>query len=254
MSGAGTAIVTGAAGGLGGRIGERLAEAGHDLVLVDLDPAVEEVAAAAGARAVVADLTTSEGVEAVLDAAGDDVAVLVNNAGITRDARAVKMSEADFAAVIEINLVAAMRLTLALEPRYRDGAAVVNMSSRASLGNFGQANYSASKSGLVGFGRALAQRWAPRVRVNAVAPSLVDTPMTQAMPPEVLAKMVARIPAGRMAPPTTSPGSSPSWPRRRPATSPARSSSPAAGAASLPDPARTDKVPERLTALTAMRG
>jgi NAD(P)-dependent dehydrogenase (short-subunit alcohol dehydrogenase family) len=201
MSDAGTAIVTGAAGGLGGRIGERLAEAGHDLLLVDVDPAVENVAAAAGARAVLADLTTSEGVGAVLDAAGDDVAVLVNNAGITRDARAVKMSEADFAAVIEINLVAAMRLTLALEPRYRDGAAVVNLSSRASLGNFGQANYSASKSGLVGFGRALAQHWAPRVRVNAVAPSLVDTPMTQAMPPDVLAKMVARIPAGRIGTP-----------------------------------------------------
>lgn len=201
MSGAGTAIVTGAAGGLGGRIGERLADAGHDLVLVDLDPAVAEVAAVAGARGVVADLTTADGVGAVLDAAGDDVAVLVNNAGITRDARATKMDEADFAAVIEVNLVAAMRLTLALAPRYRDGAAVVNMSSRASLGNFGQANYSASKSGLVGFGRALAQRWAPRVRVNAVAPSLVDTPMTQAMPADVLAKMVARIPAGRIGTP-----------------------------------------------------
>lgn len=201
MSGAGTAIVTGAAGGLGGRIGARLAAAGHDLLLVDLHPAVADVAAAAGARSVVADLTTAVGVEAVLDGAGDDVAVLVNNAGITRDARALKMSEADFAAVIEINLVAAMRLTLALEPRYREGAAVINMSSRASLGNFGQANYSASKSGLVGFGRALAQRWAPRVRVNAVAPSLVDTPMTQAMPPDVLAKMVARIPAGRIGTP-----------------------------------------------------
>jgi NAD(P)-dependent dehydrogenase (short-subunit alcohol dehydrogenase family) len=197
----GTAIVTGAAGGLGGKIGERLAAAGHELLLVDLDPAVEGLAAAQGARAVVADLTKAEGVEAVVAAAGEDVAVLVNNAGITRDARATKMSEDAFAAVIEINLVAAMRLTLGLEPRYRDGAAVVNLSSRASLGNFGQANYSASKSGLVGFGRALAQRWAPRVRVNAVAPSLVDTPMTQAMPPEVLEKMVARIPAGRIGTP-----------------------------------------------------
>jgi 3-oxoacyl-[acyl-carrier protein] reductase len=196
-----TAIVTGAAGGLGGRIGERLAAAGHELLLVDLDPAVEEVAAARGARAVVGDLTKADGVEAVVAAAGDDVAVLVNNAGITRDARATKMSEADFAAVIEINLVAAMRLTLALEPRYRDGAAVINMSSRASLGNFGQANYSASKAGLVGFARALGQRWAPRVRVNAVAPSLVDTPMTQAMPPEVLEKMIGRIPAGRIGTP-----------------------------------------------------
>ena len=196
-----TAIVTGAAGGLGGRIGERLAEAGHDLLLVDLDPAVQSVASVQDARFVVADLTTQEGVGSVLEAAGDDVAVLVNNAGITRDARATKMEEAAFAAVIEINLVAAMRLTLALEPRYREGAAVVNMSSRASLGNFGQANYSASKAGLVGFGRALAQRWAPRVRVNAVAPSLVDTPMTQAMPPEVLAKLVDRIPAGRIGSP-----------------------------------------------------
>jgi NAD(P)-dependent dehydrogenase (short-subunit alcohol dehydrogenase family) len=200
-AGAGTAIVTGAAGGLGGRIGERLAAAGHELLLVDLDPAVAEVAAAQGARAVSADLTKADGVEAVVAAAGDDVAVLVNNAGITRDARATKMSEADFSAVIEINLVAAMRLTLALEPRYRDGAAVINMSSRASLGNFGQANYSASKAGLVGFARALGQRWAPRVRVNAVAPSLVDTPMTQAMPPAVLEKMVGRIPAGRIGTP-----------------------------------------------------
>jgi len=196
-----TAIVTGAAGGLGGRIGERLAAAGHELVLVDLDPRVAEVAAARGARGVVADLTKAEGVEAVVEAAGSEVGVLVNNAGITRDARAVNMTEEDFAAVIEINLTAAIRLTLALDPRFVEGAAVVNLSSRASLGNFGQANYSASKAGLVGFGRALAQRWAPRVRVNAVAPSLVDTPMTQAMPPEVLAKLVAKIPAGRIGTP-----------------------------------------------------
>ncbi|HVX32230.1 MAG TPA: SDR family oxidoreductase [Solirubrobacterales bacterium] len=198
---AGTAIVTGAAGGLGGRIGERLAAAGHDLLLVDLDPRVEEVARAQGAAFVIADLTSEDGVGAVVAAAGDEVAVLVNNAGITRDARATKMEEAAFAAVIEINLLAAIRLTLALEDKFTEGAAVVNMSSRASLGNFGQANYSASKAGLVGFGRALAQRWAPRVRVNAVAPSLVDTPMTQAMPPEVLAKLVEKIPAGRIGSP-----------------------------------------------------
>jgi 3-oxoacyl-[acyl-carrier protein] reductase len=195
------AIVTGAAGGLGGRIAERLAAAGHELVLVDLDPRVESVAAAQGGRGVIADLTTPEGVAMVVEAAGSEVGVLVNNAGITRDARALKMTEDAFAAVIEINLTAAIRLTLALEERYVEGAAVVNLSSRASLGNFGQANYSASKAGLVGFGRALAQRWAPRVRVNAVAPSLVDTPMTQAMPPEVLAKLVAKIPAGRIGTP-----------------------------------------------------
>lgn len=202
------AVVTGAAGGLGAAIARRLGEDGYDLLLVDLAPAVAAAAAdltrgGISARACVADLTSPAGVAQVVAAAEEagEVGVLVNNAGITRDGRAGKIAEADFAAVVEVNLVGAMRLALALEPLLADGSAVVNLSSRASLGNFGQANYSASKSGLVGFGRALAQRWAPRVRVNAVAPSLVDTPMTQAMPPEVLEKMVARIPAGRIGTP-----------------------------------------------------
>lgn len=206
----GPAVVTGAgaAGGLGAGIATRLAAAGHELLLVDLDPAVEKTAEGlrrdgAEARAVVADLTAAEGVEAVVAAAAErgPVSVLVNNAGITRDARATKLTEADFAAVIAVNLVAAVRLALALEPHYADGAAVVNMSSRAALGNFGQANYVTSKSGLVGATRALALRWAPRVRVNAVAPGLIDTPMTRAMPEEVLEKLVARIPAGRIGTP-----------------------------------------------------
>lgn len=206
----GPAVVTGAgaAGGLGAGIATRLAAAGHELLLVDLDPAVEKTAEGlrrdgAEARAVVADLTAAEGVEAVVAAAAErgPVSVLVNNAGITRDARATKLTEADFAAVIAVNLVAGVRLALALEPHYADGAAVVNMSSRAALGNFGQANYVTSKSGLVGATRALALRWAPRVRVNAVAPGLIDTPMTRAMPEEVLEKLVARIPAGRIGTP-----------------------------------------------------
>ncbi|MBS1845332.1 MAG: SDR family oxidoreductase [Actinobacteria bacterium] len=205
----GQAIVTGAAGGLGRQIAARLGEAGHRLLLVDLDQAVAETACelqntGASAGAVVADLTHDDGAAAVATAVreqGGSIAVLVNNAGITRDARVKNMEEADFAAVIAVNLVAAMRLTLALEPLFADGGAIVNMSSRASLGNFGQANYVTSKSGLVGFTRALALRWAPRIRVNAVAPSLVDTPMTQAMPPEVLEKLVARIPAGRIGTP-----------------------------------------------------
>ena len=208
MSARGLAVVTGAAGGLGTRIAARLAAEGHDLLLVDLDPGVAEVAAeldGGETRALpcTANLTSAEGVAEVVAAAreGGGVSVLVNNAGITRDGRITKVEESDFAAVIEVNLVAAMRLALALEPLFGDGSAVVNMSSRASLGNFGQANYVASKSGLVGVTRALALRWAPRVRVNAVAPSLVDTPMTQAMPPEVLAKLVARIPAGRIGTP-----------------------------------------------------
>jgi NAD(P)-dependent dehydrogenase (short-subunit alcohol dehydrogenase family) len=198
-------VVTGAAGGLGARIGERLAESGQRLLLVDLDPSVEDAAANLdGAIACTADLTSASGAAAVAAAvrgSGEPLAVLVNNAGITRDERATQMVESDFAAVISVNLVAAMRLTLELEDLFADGSAVVNMSSRASLGNFGQTNYVTSKSGLVGMTRALALRWAPRVRVNAVAPSLVDTPMTQAMPPSVLEKLVSRIPAGRIGSP-----------------------------------------------------
>ena len=91
-----------------------------------------------------------------------------------------------------------MRLTLGLEELFVEGSSVVSMTSRAALGNFGQANYVTSKSALIGFTRALAQQWAPRVRVNAVAPGLVDTPMTRAMPDEVLSALVAKVPAGRI--------------------------------------------------------
>jgi NAD(P)-dependent dehydrogenase (short-subunit alcohol dehydrogenase family) len=127
--------------------------------------------------------------------------VLVNNAGITRDARADAMDVDDFRLVVRVNLVAPLRLAEAVADRLPDGGAIVNVSSRAALGNFGQANYVAAKSALIGATRALAVRLAPRVRVNAVAPGLVDTPMTQAMPAHVLDKLVDRVPAGRAADP-----------------------------------------------------
>jgi short-subunit dehydrogenase len=111
------------------------------------------------------------------------------------------MEVAQFDQVIEVNLLAAMRLTQGLEDVFADGASVVSMSSRAALGNFGQANYVTSKSALIGFTRALAQRWAPRIRANVVSPGLVDTPMTQAMPEDVLAKLVEKVPAARIGTP-----------------------------------------------------
>jgi NAD(P)-dependent dehydrogenase (short-subunit alcohol dehydrogenase family) len=126
---------------------------------------------------------------------------LVNNAGITRDARIGKMDEAAFRAVIRVNLGGAYELTRALQDTFADGGAIVNMSSRAYLANIGQFNYSASKGGLVGLTRALALELAPRVRVNALAPGLTASEMTKAMPEKVLDKLVASIPAGRMAEP-----------------------------------------------------
>lgn len=199
------AVVTGGAGALGRAIARRLARDGMALLLVDRDEGVHEAADALDglARACVADLADERGTDVVIAAVRElgGPRVLVNNAGINRDARALEMGAEDFAAVVRVDLVAPARLAQALEPQLEDGGAIVNIASRAALGNVGQANYVAAKAGLVGLTRALALRLAPRLRVNAVAPGLVDTTMTAAMPPHVLDKLVARIPAGRMATP-----------------------------------------------------
>jgi len=189
-----TAIVTGAARGIGRAVAERLAQEG-DVLYVDLDPSVTELGG------IVADVTQPEDRQRILDAVDGEISVLVNNAGITQDARIVKMTEEQFLAVIRVNLGAAYELTTAAIPRFADGASVVSLASRAYLGNFGQFNYSASKGGLVGMTRALALQLAPKVRVNAIAPSLTASEMTSAMPEKVLDKMIASIPLGRMAEP-----------------------------------------------------
>ena len=209
MTSQGLAVVTGASGGLGAPIARRLAEAGYALALVDMNPAVEELAGTMrqegfDATAFVANLSDDAGIAAVVAgvrASPEPLTLLVNNAGITRDARLQKMEVSDFDQVIEVNILAAMRLTEGLTDVFADGASVVSMSSRAALGNFGQANYVTAKSALIGFTRALAQRWAPRVRANVVSPGLVDTPMTQAMPADVLAKLVEKVPAARIGTP-----------------------------------------------------
>jgi NAD(P)-dependent dehydrogenase (short-subunit alcohol dehydrogenase family) len=184
-----TAIVTGAARGIGKAIADRLAQEGHDVLRVDLAP---------GDGILQADVTKPEDRARIVKAAGS-VDVLVNNAGITRDARIVKMTEEEFLGVIRVNLGAAYELTMALN--FADGASIVSLASRAYLGNFGQFNYSASKGGLVGMTRALALQLAPKVRVNAIAPSLTASEMTLAMPENVLKKMIASIPMGRMGEP-----------------------------------------------------
>jgi 3-oxoacyl-[acyl-carrier protein] reductase len=202
----GVAVVTGSARGLGEAIARTLARRGHSLLLVDRDPSVGETAdslRAGGAEvtSVVADLSDPHGpalVRAAVREMSGTADVLVNNAGVTKDARLAKMTVGDFRGVIEVNLLAAMRLTAALDAVLRDGGSVINISSRAALGNFGQVNYVASKAGIVGFTRALALSWAPRIRVNAVAPGLIDSVMSRAMPAEVLDRLVAKIPAGRV--------------------------------------------------------
>jgi 3-oxoacyl-[acyl-carrier protein] reductase len=201
----GAAVVTGAAGGIGLAICRRLAAAGATVVAVDIADRLGATVADLESRGaavigVQADLTTESGLDAVLvsvDRAAIALMAIINNAGITRDARLVNMTAEDFREVLEVNLGVAHRLIEKLMPRFDHGT-IVNISSRAYLGNFGQFNYSMSKGALVGLTRALALALAPSVRVNAVAPGLIGTEMSMAIPEDVREKMVSAIPLGRM--------------------------------------------------------
>lgn len=198
------AIVTGAAGAIGREVALELARDGWAVLCVDRSETVhgvrDDVAALqVPAAACVADLSEPGALATVVEQADllGGPGLLVNNAGITRDARALEMGTDAFRAVVRVNVVTPLRLAEALAPRMPTGSAIVNIASRAALGNYGQANYVAAKSALIGATRAFAMRWAPKLRVNAVAPGLVDTPMTAAMPPHVLDQLVERVPAGR---------------------------------------------------------
>ena len=199
MSGA--VVVTGAAGGIGRAIVSSLQADGQVVVAVDLSPRLADLESVVPVQV---DLTSDGGVGAVVDAVqsgGAPLTGLVNNAGITRDSRLVNMSDEDFRTVIDVNLGAAYRLSDRLAPLMPDGGSIVNIASRAYLGNFGQFNYTMSKGGIVGLTRAMSLSLAPRVRVNAVAPGLIATEMAMAIPEDVLEKMVAAIPLDRMGAP-----------------------------------------------------
>lgn len=200
MTGRGAVLVTGAAGGIGAACVARLRQ-DHDVLAVDLDPAVAELEGVAASTA--ADLTTDDELDAAADLVGDrPLAGLVHVAGITRDGLLRDQTDEDVRLVLRVNALAPIRLSLRLAGRIVDGGAIVAISSRAHLGNVGQVNYAMSKGALVGATQALARSLAPRVRVNAVAPGLVRTPMTEAMPEHVLAKLVGRVPLQRMGEPT----------------------------------------------------
>jgi len=199
----GSIVVTGAARGIGRAIAEKLA-ANPLFTVIGVDLAPELGLATDEIVPVQVDLTTDEGVEAVRSAvveAGVPLMGLVNNAGITRDSRLINMTDEDFRSVLDVNLGAVFRMSTALAESLTDGGSIVNISSRAYLGNFGQFNYSMSKGGVVGLTRAMALSLAPDVRVNAIAPGLIGTEMAMGIPEDIREKMISAIPLGRMGTP-----------------------------------------------------
>jgi 3-oxoacyl-[acyl-carrier protein] reductase len=209
------AVVTGGAQGIGQAIAEKLAEQGADVVIADVqeEKAValaSEIAEKLGRRtlAVKLDVTSMASAEAMVSRVTEVMGrldILVNNAGIARDTLLMRMSEADWDAVLGINLKGAFSCIKAaqrvmMKQRY---GRIVNISSVVGLsGNVGQANYAASKAGLVGLTKVVAREFATRnITCNAVAPGFIETAMTAKLPPEIVQQYLKNIPSGKMGTP-----------------------------------------------------
>jgi 3-oxoacyl-[acyl-carrier protein] reductase len=205
------AIVTGAARGIGLAISRLLAGQGVAVALVDLDREALEAAAGelsgTGAKCAAhcLDVADCEAVkETVAAVCGEwgGVDFLVNNAGITRDGLMLRMKKSDWDLVLRVNLDSVFHFSQAvLKPmiKARQGRIVSISSVVGVMGNPGQANYAASKAGIIGFSRSLAREVAPRgITVNVVAPGFIDTEMTAGLPEEVRRDLLARVPLGRL--------------------------------------------------------
>jgi 3-oxoacyl-[acyl-carrier protein] reductase len=206
-----TALVTGASGGIGAAIATALHAAGATVGLSGTRVApLEALAGELGGRAHVlpCDLSDAEAVTALPKQAAEamgSVDILVNNAGITRDNLFMRMSEEEWADVIEVNLTATMRLCKGVVRgmmKARWGR-IVNISSVVgATGNPGQANYAASKGGMVAMSKAIAYEVASRgITVNCVAPGFIETAMTDKLNDEQKAAILGQVPAGRMGAP-----------------------------------------------------
>jgi len=206
-----TALVTGASGGIGAAIARGLHAQGGVVVLSGTRrDALEALAAELGERAHVcpADLRDAAEPDSLVEAAetaGGPLHILVNNAGMTRDMLALRMRDADWQAVLDVDLSAPFRLArAALRGMLRRRAGrIINISSIVgATGNAGQANYAAAKAGLVGMSKALAQEVASRgITVNVVAPGFIETAMTAALGEAQRSKLSESIPLGRLGQP-----------------------------------------------------
>jgi acetoacetyl-CoA reductase len=201
------AVVTGGTRGIGRAISVRLKDGGYKVAANygRDDATAKQFAEDTGIPVFkfdVADFNACAGGVKAIEAALGPVEVLVNNAGITRDATMHRMSFEQWNAVIQTNLSSCFNMSRAVIEgmRSRGFGRIVNIGSiNGQAGQYGQVNYAAAKSGIHGFTKALAQEGAARgITVNAVAPGYVDTEMVRAVPAEVLEKIIARIPVGRL--------------------------------------------------------
>lgn len=208
------ALVTGGAQGIGAEIALRLAGQGAKVAVVDVQP--DAAGSVAGrisdhggtARAYACDVSSFEAVTALETSVTGELGVvdiLVNNAGITRDRLLMRMKPDDWNAVIAVNLNGAFNFCRVFGPpmvKKRAGC-IVNIASVIGLmGNAGQANYAASKAGVIGLTKSLAREFGSRgIRVNAIAPGFIETAMTGSLPEDVQEKMKESIPLGRFGKP-----------------------------------------------------
>jgi 3-oxoacyl-[acyl-carrier protein] reductase len=200
------ALVTGASRGIGRAIAQELAAAGAEVVIGYRSgkEEAESLASELGARAIQADVSSPDDAKRLVEEAGD-IDVLVNNAGLTRDGLLARMSDDDWRTVIDTNLSSVFYTCRAVTRpmmKKRRGA-IVNISSIVGVhGNWGQANYAASKAGIIGFTKSLARELGSRnIRANVVAPGYVKTQLTDVLPEEATAAMIQATPLARVAEP-----------------------------------------------------